>query len=265
MDPRPDHGETSYRGSGRLRGRRALITGGDSGIGRAAAIAYAREGADVAINYLPEEEPDAREVIELIGKEGRNAVAIPGDLRDEQFCRTLVNDSAHQLGALDILVSNAAFQRPAASIEEITTTQFEQTFKTNVFAMFWLTKAALPLLKPGSAIICTTSVQAYAPAANLIDYAMTKAAIKNFVESTSKSLAEKGIRINAVAPGPFWTPIQVASASSPDDIKELAAKTPLKRPGQPVELAGLYVLLASKEDSYATGQVYGSTGGTGEP
>jgi len=265
MNPRPDHGETSYRGSGRLKGRKALLTGGDSGIGRAAAIAYAREGADVAINYLPAEEADAREVVALIRAEGRKAVAIPGDIKDEAFCKKLVADAARQLGGLDILVNNAARQFSRDSILDLTTAEFDETFKTNVYAMFWITKAAVPLLKPGATIINTASVNAYNPSENLLDYAATKGAIMIFTKGLAKQLAPKGIRVNAVAPGPFWTPLQVTGGQPPDKLPSFGEDTPLKRPGQPAELAGVYVLLASNESSYATGQVYGASGGNGNP
>jgi NAD(P)-dependent dehydrogenase (short-subunit alcohol dehydrogenase family) len=265
MTPRPDHGETSYKGSGRLKGRKALLTGGDSGIGRAAAIAYAREGADVAINYLPAEEADAREVVALIRAEGRKAVAIPGDIKDEGFCKKLVADAARELGGLDILVNNAARQFSRDSILDISTAQFDETFKTNVYAMFWITKAAVPLLKPGAAIINTASVNAYDPSENIIDYAATKGAIMIFTKGLAKQLAPKGIRVNAVAPGPFWTPLQVTGGQPPDKLPQFGADTPMKRPGQPAELAGVYVLLASNESSYATGQVYAAVGGNGGP
>jgi NAD(P)-dependent dehydrogenase (short-subunit alcohol dehydrogenase family) len=265
MTPRPDHGETSYKGSGRLTGRKALITGGDSGMGRAAAIAFAREGADVAINYLPAEEADAREVIELIRSSGRKAVAIPGDIRDEKFCQQLVAEAVRQLGGLDILVNNAARQQSVDSIMNLTTEQFDWTFKTNVYAMFWITKAAMPNLQPGAAIINTASVQAYEPSENLLDYSQTKAAIVAFTKSLAKQLAPKGIRVNAVAPGPVWTPLQVTGGQKPDTLKTFGAQTPLKRPGQPAELAAAYVTLASQESSFATGQVYGSSGGSGNP
>lgn len=265
MNPRPDHGETSYKGSGRLKGRKALLTGGDSGIGRAAAIAYAREGADVAINYLPAEEADAREVVALIRAEGRKAVAIPGDIKDEAFCKKLVADAARELGGLDILVNNAARQFSRDSILDMNTAQFDETFKTNVYAMFWITKAAVPLLKPGATIINTASVNAYEPSENLIDYAATKGAIMIFSKGLAKQLAPKGIRVNVVAPGPFWTPLQVTGGQPPDKLPEFGADTPMKRPGQPAELAGVYVLLASNESSYATGQVYAAVGGRGGP
>lgn len=265
MDPKPDHGETSYRGSGRLAGRKALITGGDSGMGRAAAIAYAREGADVAINYYPTEEPDAKEVIELIEAEGRKAVAIPGDLRDETFCQKMVAEAAHQLGGLDILVNNAGRQQSHESIEEISSEEFDATMKTNVYAPFWIIKAALPHLKPGSVIIGTTSEQAYDPSPDLYDYAQTKAATMNYIKSLAKQLGPKGIRVNGVAPGPIWTPLQVSGGSPQERVRHFGEQTPLGRPGQPAELAGIYVQLASDENSFANGQVYGAAGGSGQP
>src|SRR6201997_1043764 len=220
MDPPPDHGEKTYRGSGRLTGRKALITGGDSGMGRAAAIAYAREGADGAINYFPTEEPDAKEVIELIKGEGRKAVALPGDLREEDFCKKLVADAVSGLGGLDILVSNAGRQQSHPSILDISTEQFDWTMKTNIYAPFWIIKAALPHLQPGSAIIGTTSVQAYDPSPDLYDYAQTKAATMNYVKSLAKQLGSKGIRVNGVAPGPIWTPLQVSGGATQDKLKE---------------------------------------------
>ncbi|HEY0711516.1 MAG TPA: SDR family oxidoreductase [Polyangia bacterium] len=265
MEPRPDHGEKSYRGSGRLKGRKALITGGDSGMGRAAAIAYAREGADVAINYLPAEEPDAKEVLALIKAEGRVGVGIPGDLREEGFCRRLVDEAVKALGGLDILVNNAALQQTKASILEITTEQFDATMKTNVYAPFWVTKAALPHLKPGSCIIATTSEQAQDPSAELFDYAQTKAANTSYVRSLAKQLATRGIRVNGVAPGPIWTPLQVSGGATQEKLKTFGGNTPLGRPGQPVELASIYVQLAANDASYATGQVYGAMGGGGQP
>ena len=263
MVPVPDHGEQSYRGSGKLVGRKALITGGDSGIGRAAAIAYAREGADVAFGYLPVEEPDARQVVELIRAEGRKAVTIPGDIRDPAFCRRLVETAVRELGGLDILVNNAARQQSIDSLADLADEAFDATLKTNVYAPFWITKAALPHLKPGSAIIITASVQAYQPSGNLFDYAQTKAANVAFAKSLAKQLAPKGIRVNAVAPGPFWTPLQPSGGQSPDKLPQFGADTPLGRPGQPVELAPVYVALANAELSFTTGQVYGASGGTG--
>ncbi len=265
MEPKPDHGETSYQGSGRLAGRKALITGGDSGMGRAAAIAYAREGADVAISYLPDEEPDAREVIELIEREGRIGVALPGDLRDEELCRKIVADAVRQLGGLDILVNNAGRQQQRQSLSDISSEDFDATMKTNIYAMFWLTKAALPYLREGSAIIQTTSEQAYDPSANLVDYAMTKAAMMNFTKSMAKQLGPKGIRVNGVAPGPIWTPLQVSGGATQEKLVEFGGNTPLGRPGQPAELASIYVQLAAADASYATGQVYGAAGGSGQP
>lgn len=265
MNPKPDHGETSYRGSGRLAGRKALITGGDSGMGRAAAIAYAREGADVAINYLPDEEPDAKEVIALIKKEGRKGVALPGDLRDEDFCTQLVEDAVEALGGLDVLVNNAGRQQQAQSLSDITTESFDATMKTNIYAMFWLTKAALKHLQPGSSIIQTTSVQAYDPSENLVDYAITKAAGMSFTKSMAKQLGPKGIRVNGVAPGPVWTALQVAGGATMDKLQEFGGETPLGRPGQPAELASIYVQLADNSASFSTGQVYGAAGSSGQP
>ncbi|WP_282636755.1 SDR family oxidoreductase [Sphingobacterium thalpophilum] len=265
MNPRPDHGETSYKGSGRLKGRKALITGGDSGMGRAAAIAYAREGADVAINYLPAEEPDAREVIALIKEAGRKAIAIPGDLRNEDFCTKLVEDAVQQLGGLDILVNNAGRQQTKASILDISTEEFDATMKTNIYAPFWLIKAALPHLKPGSVIIGTTSVQATDPSGDLYDYAQTKAATTNYVRSLAKQLGPKGIRVNGVAPGPIWTALQVSGGATQEKLVNFGGDTPLGRPGQPAELASIYVQLAAADASYANGQIYGAAGGGGQP
>ena len=265
MDPRPDHGETSYRGSGRLVGRKALVTGGDSGMGRAAAIAFAREGADVAINYYPTEEPDAQEVVALIRASGRKAVAIPGDLRDAAFCRRLVDRAVEGLGGLDILVSNAGRQQAHASVLDISDEAFDATIKTNIYAPFWIIKAALPHIPRGGCIIATTSEQAYDPSPELYDYAQTKAATMNFVKSLAKQLGPKGIRVNGVAPGPIWTPLQVSGGAPPEKQKQFGGQTPLGRPGQPVELAGIYVQLADARASYATGQVYGAAGGGGQP
>jgi NAD(P)-dependent dehydrogenase (short-subunit alcohol dehydrogenase family) len=265
MSPRPDHGETSYRGSGRLAGRKALITGGDSGMGRAAAIAYAREGADVAINYFPSEEPDAREVIELIQGEGRKGVAIPGDLREESFCQRLVAEAVEKLGGLDIVVCNAGRQHSRASILDISSEDFDATMKTNIYAPFWIIKAALPHLKPGSCIIGTTSEQAYDPSPDLYDYAQTKAATMNYVKSLAKQLGSKGIRVNGVAPGPIWTPLQISGGSSPEKYTKFGSATVLGRPGQPVELASIYVQLAASDASFTTGNIYGSGGGQGQP
>ena len=265
MTPRPDHGETSYKGSGRLKGRKALITGGDSGMGRAAAIAMAREGADVAINYLPEEQPDAEEVLALIKSAGCKGFGIPGDLRQEAFCQELVARAIQSLGGLDILVSNAGRQQSHRSILDISTEQFDWTMKTNIYAPFWIIKAALPSMRPGSSIIATTSEQAYDPSADLYDYAQTKAATMNFVKSLAKQLGPKGIRVNGVAPGPVWTPLQISGGAQPDKQKQFGSQTPLGRPGQPAELGGIYVQLADNHGSFANGQVYGSAGGSGQP
>jgi NAD(P)-dependent dehydrogenase (short-subunit alcohol dehydrogenase family) len=265
MQPVPDHGEKSYRGSGRLLGRKALITGGDSGMGRAAAIAFAREGADVAINYLPDEQPDADDVLGLIRAAGRKGVGIAGDLRSEAFCTDLVKQAVKGLGGLDILVSNAGRQQTHTSLMDISTEQFDWTMKTNIYAPFWLIKAALPSMPPGSCIIATTSEQAYDPSPDLYDYAQTKAATTNFVKSLAKQLATKGIRVNGVAPGPIWTPLQISGGASPDKQKKFGSQTPLGRAGMPAELAGIYVQLADNHGSFATGQVYGSSGGAGQP
>jgi NAD(P)-dependent dehydrogenase (short-subunit alcohol dehydrogenase family) len=265
MRPKPDHGEKSYKGSGRLAGRKALITGGDSGIGRAAAIAYAREGADVAINYFPTEEPDAQEVIQLIKEAGQKGAAIPGDLRDEAFCKKLVSEAIRELGGLDIVVNNAGRQQTHESILDISSEQFDWTMKTNIYAPFWIIKAALPHLRPGSVIIGTASVQAYDPSGNLYDYAQTKAATMNYVKSLAKQFAPKGIRVNGVAPGPVWTPLQVSGGQTQDKLKAFGANTPFGRPGQPAELASIFVQLAANDASFATGQIYGSSGGDGQP
>ena len=234
-------------------------------MGRAAAIAYAREGADVAINYLPAEEPDAREVIDLIKAESRKGLAIPGDIREEAFCQRLVAEALNNLGGLDIIVCNAGRQQTHASILDISTEQFDWTMKTNIYAPFWIIKAALPHLPPGATIIATTSEQAYDPSADLYDYAQTKAATMNYVKSLAKQLAPRGIRVNGVAPGPIWTPLQVSGGATQEKIEHFGEKTPLGRPGQPAELASIYVQLAANDASYATGQVYGSAGGTGQP
>ena len=261
MQEKPDCGELSYKGSGRLAGRKALLTGADSGIGRAAAIAFAREGADVAIGYLPDEQEDAEEVANYIREAGRKAVLLPGDISSEAFCQKLIADAVQQLGGLDILVNNAGMMGKTEGILETSTERFDKLMKTNVYALFWITKAALPHLKPGASIINTTSVQGYDPSPNIFDYAMTKAAIANFTKGLSTPLMEKhGVRINAVAPGPIWTPLQEADGEK-KKLENLGTKTPYKRPGQPVELAPVYVLLASQEASYTTGEIYGVTGG----
>jgi hypothetical protein len=261
MMPRPDHGETSYRGCGRLPDRKALVTGGDSGIGRAAAIAFAREGADVAINYLPSEEKDAQEVIALIEQEGRKAIALPGDLSNEKFSRKLVKEAHKKLGGLDILACVAGKQHSVEKISELTTKQLEETYRVNVFALFWLCQEALPLMPPGGSIITTASIQATHPSPSLLDYAPTKAAILAFTRALARQVAGDGIRVNAVAPGPVWTPLQPSGGQLPKKIPTFGSETPMKRAGQPVEMAPLYVLLASQESSYVTGEVYGATGG----
>jgi NAD(P)-dependent dehydrogenase (short-subunit alcohol dehydrogenase family) len=265
MTPPPDHGETSYVGSGRLAGRKALITGGDSGMGRAAAIAFAREGADVAINYFPSEEEDARHVLALIEDAGRTGAGIPGDLRSEEFCTKLVAEALEKLGGLDIVVCNAARQQSRESILDVSSEDFDATMKTNIYAPFWILKAALPHLSAGAAIIGTTSEQAYDPSPELYDYAQTKAATMSWVKSLAKQLASKGIRVNGVAPGPIWTPLQVSGGASMEKLKQFGGHTPMGRPGQPAELASIYVQLAAADASYATGQVYGSSGGAGQP
>lgn len=261
MEPVPDCGEESYVGHGRLKDRKALVTGGDSGIGRAVAIAYAREGADVAINYLPSEQKDAEEVAGLIREAGRKAVLIPGDLSDEEFCKQMVQEANRQLEGLDILALIAGKQVAVDNIENLTTEQFKKTFETNVFSLFWTVKEALPLLPPGATIITTSSTQAYQPGNELLDYAATKSAIIAFTRGLAKQIAPKGIRANIVAPGPVWTPLQVVGGQPDEKIPEFGQNTPLKRAGQPVELAAVYVLLASPESSFTTAEVYGVTGG----
>ena len=263
MNPAPDHGETSYKGSGRLTGRKALITGGDSGIGRAAAIAYAREGADVAISYLPSEQADADEVIALIEAEGRKALALPGDIKDEAWCKALVQKTVDGLGGLDILVINAARQQFRESIEDVSTDDFDQTMKTNLYALHWIAEAATPHLKPGAAVITTSSIQAYDPSAILLDYATTKAGIVAYTKALSQQLIKKGVRANVVAPGPFWTVLQPSGGQPPEKVEKFGEQSDFGRPGQPVELAPIYVLLASQEGSYLNGEVYGAVGGGG--
>ncbi|WP_121118756.1 SDR family oxidoreductase [Croceibacterium ferulae] len=263
MDPQPDHGETSYTGSGRMAGRRALITGGDSGIGRAAAIAYAREGADVAISYLPDEEADAAEVIALIEAEGRIALALPGDVTDEGWCRTLVEQTVEKLGGLDILVVNAGRQQTRPDVSEVSSEDFDRTMKTNLYALHWIAQAAVPHMPAGSAVITTASVQAYDPSAHLLDYATTKAGIVAYTKGLAKQLIEKGIRANVVAPGPFWTVLQPSGGQTQEAVQKFGSQSEFGRPGQPVEIAPVYVLLASQEGSYITGEVYGVTGGAG--
>ncbi|PXA96425.1 NAD(P)-dependent oxidoreductase [Nostoc sp. 3335mG] len=263
MKPVPDCGEKSYVGSGKLKGRKALVTGGDSGIGRAAVIAFAREGAAVAINYHPSEEPDAQDVKKLLEAEGAKIVLLPGDLTDERFCTRLIADATRALGGLDILVNNAAYQQSKASIAEISSEQFDRTMKTNVYAPFWLSKAAAAGMQPGASIINTASVNSFNPGEELLDYATTKGAIEIFTKGLAKQLASKGIRVNGVAPGPVWTPLQVAGGQLPGKMGEFGQDTPLGRAGQPAELASLYVVLADNNTSFTTGSIFGAHGGTG--
>ena len=265
MDPPPDHGEKSYKGSGRLTGRKALITGGDSGMGRAAAIAYAREGADVAINYFPSEEPDAKDVVALIQAEGRKAVAIPGDLRDAKFCKQLAAKSLEALGGIDIVVMNAGRQQSYDSILEMPDEEFDWIMKTNLYAPYYIIKALLPHLKPGATIIATTSEQAYDPSAELYAYAQTKAATMNYVKSLAKQLGPKGIRVNGVAPGPVYTPLQISGGASQQKFENFGSQYPLGRAGQPAELASIYVQLAAEDATFTTGNIYGAGGGGGQP
>lgn len=263
--PTADIGEQSYRGTGRLIGRKALVTGGDSGIGAAVAVAFAREGADVAISYLPAEEKDARRVIELIEGCGRTAVALPGDLMDDAFTNGLVQQAVSGLGGLDILVNNAGKQIAVKSIEDLSDEQMEQTFKVNIQAMFRITREAVKHMPAGSAIINTTSIQAYNPSPTLVDYASTKAAINTFTKGLAQQLAPRGIRVNAVAPGPIWTPLQPSHGQPIEDLPEFGKQTPLGRAGQPTELAPAYVFLASSESSYVLGETLNVNGGTPSP
>ena len=263
MDPKPDHGETSYQGSGKLIGRRALVTGGDSGIGRAAAIAFAREGADVAISYLPDEEADAQEVVKLIEADGRKAVALPGDITDEAWCREMIGKVVSGLGGLDILVVNAGRQQFRESVEELSSEDFDRTLKTNLYALHWIVQAAAPHLQAGASIITTASVQAYDPSAILLDYATTKAGIVAYTQALAKQMIERGIRANVVAPGPVWTVLQPSGGQPQEKVREFGKASAFGRPGQPVELAPVYVLLASQEGSFISGEVYGVTGGAG--
>lgn len=261
MSPKPDCGEQSYKGHNRLEGRNALITGGDSGIGRAAAIAYAREGANVAIQYFPGEEKDANEVKELIEKEGKKALLLPYDLREDGAATEIVTKTVEAFGGLDTLVLNAAQQIAQPSLSEITIKQVEDTFKVNIISMFETVKAAEDHLEPGSAIVTTSSIQSFNPSTQLLDYAATKSAITNFTLNLSAYFASKGVRVNGVAPGPIWTPLQLDNGQLEGSIPEFGQDSPLGRAGQPVELAPVYVLLASDEASYITGQIYGVTGG----
>ena len=261
LEPLADHGESTYEGAGRLKGRKALVTGGDSGIGRAVAIAYAREGADVAITYLPEEETDAREVVKEIEASGQKALAIPGDIANESFCVELIDKVVAGFGSIDILVNNAGRQIFIDDFEKLSSEQFKKTFTTNVFAMFWITKAAVPHMPKGAAIINTTSIQSYQPSPGLLDYASTKGAITTFTKGLSGMLIEKGIRVNGVAPGPVWTPLQPSHGQPPEKLEKFGENTPIGRAAQPAELAPTYVFLASQESGYITGEIIGVTGG----
>jgi len=265
MNPVPDTGEDTYQGTGRLTGRKAIVTGADSGIGRAVAIAFAREGADVVLSYMPEEEEDAKQVLKLVQEAGRTAIAIPGDLKDEEYCEQLVDTAVKQLGGIDILANIAGKQQFVTDIADLTTKHFDDTFKTNVYAMFWLCKAAVKHMQPGSTIINTSSIQAYNPSPILLDYATTKAAINTFSKSLAQQVADKGIRVNVVAPGPVWTPLQVVGGQPEGVLKEFGASTPLGRPGQPAEMAPAYVFLASQESSYISGETLNANGGTPTP
>ncbi len=261
MEPQPDHGERSYVGKGRLPNRHALITGGDSGLGRAAAIAYLREGAEVTINYLPEEEADVKSLRILAKEEELPLHTIAGDIKEKAFCRELVQQAKEHMGGLDILVLNAGKQVFQAEFSDISDEQFDATMKTNVYAMFWLTKEALPLLPAGASIINVSSIQAYQPSPTLIDYATTKFAIRGFTQALAQTAMNQGVRVNAIAPGPFWTPLQPSGGQSQEKVQSFGANTPIGRPGQPAELAPAFVFLASQESSYISGEVIGATGG----
>lgn len=265
LTPKADHGEQSYKGTGKLKGRKALITGADSGIGAAVAIAYAREGADVTMNYLPEEEADAENITKHVKDSGVKCVQCPGDIKSEEFCRKLVSTAVKEMGGLDIVVNNAGKQVFNEDLTTLPTIQLEHTFQTNVFAMFWITQEALKHLPKGGTVINTTSIQAYQPSPGLIDYAATKAAIANFTHGLAKQLAPKGIRVNAVAPGPIWTPLQPSYGQPMEKLTKFGEQAPLGRAGQPAELAPIYVFLASQESSYITGEVMGVTGGNHLP
>ncbi|MBC1541060.1 SDR family oxidoreductase [Listeria seeligeri] len=261
MNPVPDTGENTYQGATKLAGKKAFVTGGDSGIGRAAVIAYAREGADVAINYHPDEEIDAQEVKEIVEKAGRKCILLPGDLREENFAKEVVKKAFNELGGLDILVLNAGMQQYELDIQKLSATQLRDTFEVNVFSVVFAIQEALNYLGAGASIILTSSIQGVKPSAHLVDYAMTKSCLISITKSLAEQLGEKGIRINAVAPGPIWTALQISGGQPQDSIPEFGQDQPLQRAGQPAELASVYVLLASNEASYITGQVYGITGG----
>jgi NAD(P)-dependent dehydrogenase (short-subunit alcohol dehydrogenase family) len=265
MDPKPDHGEDTYAGTGRLTGRVTVVTGADSGIGRAAAIAYAREGADVVLSYLPSEHADAAEVITLVEQAGQRAIDVPGDLRTEAACRELVDRTVAEFGRIDVLTIVAGEQKAFESIEDIPSDHFDSLMKTNIYAMFWLIKAAVAHIPPGGSIITTSSVQAYNPSPTLVDYAASKSAINTFSKSLAQQLGPKGIRVNIVAPGPVWTPLQISGGQPSDAIPDLGSQTPLGRPAQPAELAPAYVFLASAESSYVSGETLTVTGGMPTP
>ncbi len=260
MTPKADHGETSYKGTGKLKGRKAIITGGDSGIGRAVAIAFAREGADVLIAYLNEHE-DAKETAKYVEEAGQKAVLVAGDLREEAHCKQIIDTAVAEFGQIDILINNAAFQMSRESLQEVSSEEWDRTFKTNIYPMFYLCKMAEQYMKPGSTVVNTTSVNAYKPRPTLIAYAATKGAIQNFTANMAQLWAEKGIRVNCVAPGPIWTPL-IPSTMSPEEVKSFGQDVPLKRAGQPAELAAAYVLLASDDSSYMTGSTIQVTGGS---
>jgi NAD(P)-dependent dehydrogenase (short-subunit alcohol dehydrogenase family) len=260
LDPPADHGEKSYIGTSKLKGRAAIVTGADSGIGRAVAIAFAKEGADVVLSYLPEEEPDAAEVVAFIEKTGRKAVAVPGDIREPKYSQTLVTTALNEFGRLDIVVNNAGFQMAHEKLDEVPLDEVKRTFDTNIFGTFALTQAALKVLKPGASILNTTSIQAYQPSENLVAYAATKAAVLSMAKSVAKLAMEQGVRVNAVAPGPVWTPL-IPSTMPPEKVEKFGENTLFKRPAQPTELAKLFVFLASDDASYVTGEVFGATGG----
>jgi NAD(P)-dependent dehydrogenase (short-subunit alcohol dehydrogenase family) len=261
MQPRPDHGESSYLGLGRMKGRRAVITGGDSGIGRAVAIAFAREGASVVFNCLHEDSDDARSTLQLLKDEEIAAHLVGGDVADEAFCNRLVSEARDLLGGIDILVNNAGMQVTQADIADITTEQFDMTFRTNVYASFWLCKAALPIMGPGSVIINVTSVQGFDPSEHLLDYASTKFALRGFTRALAKQVADRGIRVNAVAPGPFWTPLQPSGGQTDEKVRHFGENSLFGRPGQPAEIAPAFVFLATQESGYMTGETIGVTGG----
>ncbi|RVV96925.1 SDR family oxidoreductase [Mesobaculum littorinae] len=261
MKPEPDHGEDSYRGSNRLKGRRALITGGDSGIGRAVAIAYAREGAEVAINYLPQEEDDANDLAGLFENEGRKLVKLPGDLTDEETARGIVRQAAEALGGLDIMVLNAGKQVTQPDITEISSEQFDQTMKTNVYAMFWMSQEAMKVMPVGASIITVASTQGFDPSPHLLDYATTKFAIRGFTVAFAQVAVDHGIRVNGVAPGPFWTVLQPAGGQTQEKVAHFGEETPMGRPGQPAEIAGAFVYLASNDASFTVGEILAVTGG----